>query len=220
MGTETVTQSSDNDSLLIRAANGDSIALERLFTQYAARLKSMIQLRLHHRLRGRLDPSDVLQEAYLEVTKQLDDWLRDPPESIYLWLRKVALNKLSEIHRSHLDVQARDVTREVSILGLGGPAADSVTLAVHLLAGIASPSQAAIKAEERFKLQQVLDSLDPLDREVIALRHFEHLNSKETAAVLGLSKSGASSRYIRAMRRLHAVLAESGRDHERFGEAN
>ena len=131
------------------------------------------------------------------------------PSHFFLWLRKVTVTKLVEIHRRHLDVQARDVSREVSIVGLGEPAADSVSLAAQLLGRITSPSQAAIKAEERFHLQQVLESLDPVDREVIALRHFEQLDNAETAAVLGLSKSGASSRYVRAMRRLHTALADS-----------
>jgi len=204
--------------LLQRAAEGNDSARQELLLQHADRLKAMIRLRLNHRLRGRLDPSDVLQEAFLDVTKRLDECLQDPPESFFLWLRKVTVTKLAEIHRHHLDVQARDADREISILGLGEPAADSVSLAAHLLGRVTSPSQAAIKAEERFKLQQLLDSLDPVDREVIALRHFEQLDSAETAAVLGLSKSGASSRYIRAMRRLHTVMVGAGSsgtsDHE------
>ncbi len=156
-----------------------------------------------------MDPSDVLQEAFLEAIKRLDECLQDPPQSFFLWIRKVAVTKLAEIHRHHLDVQAHDAHREVSIVGQAEPAADSASLAAQLLGQITSPSQAAIRAEERCQLQQVLDALDPVDREVIALRHFEQLDSEETAAVLGLSKSGASSRYIRAMRRLHAVMADS-----------
>jgi RNA polymerase sigma-70 factor (ECF subfamily) len=65
-----------------------------------------------------------------------------------------------------------------------------------------------MKAEMRVRLQEALDAMDPLDREVIALRHFEQLDSTETAQVLGLSKSGASSRYIRAMKRLKEMLKE------------
>lgn len=204
-----MTSPGDTERLLRRAAGGDVSAQHALFAQHQGRLKALVQLRLHRRLRGRLDPSDVLQEAYLDVVRQLDSCLENPPESFFLWLRKVVVTTLAEIHRRHLDVKARDVDREVSIVGAGEPAADSVSLAAQLLGRITSPSQAAIRAEERFRLQQVLDSLDPVDREVIALRHFEQLDSQETAAVLGLSKSGASSRYVRAMRRLHAVLIDS-----------
>ena len=200
----------DIDELLRRAVGGDGVARQELFSRHEERLKAMIRLRLHRGLRGRLDASDVLQEAFLDVVKKLDECLQAPPQSFYLWLRKVTVTKLAEIHRHHLDVQARNVAREVTIVGLGEPAADSVSLAAQLLGQITSPSQAAVKAEERLHLQQVLESLDPVDREVIALRHFEQLNSEETAAVLGLSKSGASSRYIRAMRRLHAELSDTG----------
>ena len=65
-----------------------------------------------------------------------------------------------------------------------------------------------MRAEARQRLQQALDNMDDVDREVIALRHFEHLNSQETANVLGMSKSGASSRYTRAMDRLREELAK------------
>jgi len=220
MGTDIVDKSGYTEELLQRAAEGDDSARQELLMQYSDRLKAMIRLRLNRRLRGRLDPSDVLQEAFLDVTKRLDECLQDPPKSFFLWLRKVTVTKLTEIHRHHLDVQARDAEREISILGLGEPAADSVSLAAHLLGRITSPSHAAIKAEERFKLQQLLDSLDPVDREVIALRHFEQLDSAETAAVLGLSKSGASSRYVRAMRRLHSVLADGVDSSELSTEGN
>jgi len=202
-----VTQTNDADELLHRAIDGDDSARQELFSHHEDRLKAMLRLRLHRGLRGRVDPSDVLQDAFLDVVKQLDECLKHPPRSFFLWLRKIVITKLAEVHRHHLDVQGRDVGREVSIVGLGEPAADSASLAAQLLGQITSPSQAAIKAEQRLELQQVLDGLDPVDREVIALRHFEQLDSEEAAAVLGLSKSGASSRYVRAMRRLHAVLA-------------
>ena len=88
------------------------------------------------------------------------------------------------------------------------PPADSVSLAAQLLGQFTSPSHAAIKAEMRQRLQGILDTMEPVDREVIALRHFEQLTSEETAVVLGMSKSGASSRYIRAMKRLKERLSE------------
>lgn len=201
-------QSSQTAQLIQRAAAGDEEARQELLSRHQERLKATIRLRLHHRLRGRLDPSDVLQEAYLEVVKRLDECLRDPPRSFFLWIRKVTLTKLAEIHRRRLDVQARDVDREASIVGLGEPAANSASLAAQLLGRFSSPSQAAMKAELRIQLQQALDSMDGIDREVISLRHFEQLDSEETATVLGMSKSGASSRYVRAMKRLHTALSQ------------
>jgi RNA polymerase sigma-70 factor (ECF subfamily) len=82
------------------------------------------------------------------------------------------------------------------------PAASSASLAAQLLGRSISPSQAAIKAEARLRVQEVLNSMQPVDREVMALRHFEQLNNAEVAATLGINESTASSRYLRALNRL------------------
>jgi RNA polymerase sigma-70 factor (ECF subfamily) len=190
------------------AAGGDEAALQQLFSMHGERLKRMVRLRLNRRLQGRLDSSDVLQEAYLDVSRKLEEYARNPEAPFFLWLRTMTGLKLAEIHRRHLGTQMRDADRDVSIYRGALPAANSVSLAAHLLGTLTSPSQAAIKAEMRVRLQEALDAMDPLDREVIALRHFEQLDSVETAHVLGLSKSGASSRYIRAMKRLKEMLEE------------
>ncbi|MGF1581906.1 MAG: sigma-70 family RNA polymerase sigma factor [Gemmataceae bacterium] len=195
-------------NLVRRAAAGDEQALQTLFSQHSERLKRMLRLRLNRRLQGRIDSSDILQEAYLEIAKKLDEYLQNPEMSFFLWLRQMTGMKLAELHRQHLDTQKRDANRDVSIYRGALPAANSVSLAAQLLGQLTTPSEAAIKAEQRLRLQEVLDSMDPVDREIIALRHFEHLNSEEAAQVLGMSKSGASSRYVRALKRLKQTLSE------------
>jgi RNA polymerase sigma-70 factor (ECF subfamily) len=72
---------------------------------------------------------------------------------------------------------------------------------------LTTPSRAAIRAEVQIKIQEALNAMDPIDREVLALRHFEELNNNETAAVLGIHKAAASNRYVRALRRLKEILA-------------
>jgi RNA polymerase sigma-70 factor, ECF subfamily len=200
--------SSANEDLVRRAAAGNSLALNDLLEAHRDRLKRMIRLRLNRRLQGRLDASDVLQEAYLEISRRLDEYLQNPAAPFFLWLRKMAGLKLAEIHRRHLGTQMRDADRDLSIYRGALPAANSVSLAAQLLGELTSPSEAVVKAEMRVRLQEALDSMDPIDREIIALRHFEQLNSEESAEVLGMSKSGASSRYIRALKRLRSMLAE------------
>ena len=101
--------------MLRRAQSGDSHALEKVFTRYRARLRRMVKLRLDRRLQGRVDPSDVIQEAYLEVSRKLAEYLRDPSLPFFLWLRLVTGQKLALVHRQHLGVQARDAGREVSL---------------------------------------------------------------------------------------------------------
>ena len=146
-------------------------------------------------LAGRVDDSDVLQEAFLDVSRHLDDYLKQAPGPFFLWLRHMTGLKLAEIHRRHLGTQLRNADREVTLHRGGMPMADSVSLAAQLLGTLTTPSQAAIKAETRLLVQEALNSMDPIDREVLALKHFEQLSMSEIAVVLGLSKAGTGSRY-------------------------
>src|SRR5947209_5337825 len=198
----------DEQELLHRAAAGDEEAMRALFSRHRDKLKRMVHLRLSRRLAGRVDDSDVLQEAYLEVARRLDEYLREPKAPFFLWLRQLTALKLAEVHRRHLGTQLRDADREVTLHRGGLPLADSVSLAAQLLGTLTTPSQAAIKAETRLLVQEALNSMDPIDREVLALKHFEQLTTSEIAEVLGLSRAGAGSRYLRAIKRLRAILEQ------------
>ena len=207
--TEITTESvSDEPDLLRRAAEGDQEALRALFERYRDRLKRMVHLRLSRRLAGRIDDSDVVQEAYLDVSKRLDEYLQGPPTSFFLWLRNVTALKLAEVHRRHLGTQLRHAGREVTLHRGGLPMADSVSLAAQLLGKLTAPSQAAIRAETRLLVQEALNGMEPIDREVLALKHFEQLSTAEIAEVLGLSKAGAGSRYLRAIKRLRTIVEQ------------
>jgi RNA polymerase sigma-70 factor (ECF subfamily) len=196
----------DSSSLVRRAAEGDEEALRKLFSAHRNRLKRMIELRLSRRLSGRVDDSDVLQEAYVEIARKLPEYAREPKLPLFLWMRHLTALKLVEVHRRHLGSQIRDADREVTLHRGCLPMADSVSLAAQFLGTLTAPSQAAIKAETRLLVQEALNSMDPTDREVVALKHFEQLSIAEIAQVLGLSKAGAGSRYLRAVKRLRAIL--------------
>lgn len=198
---------SQNDDLLRRAREGDADALAALFEHYRERLRRMVRLRLDRRLSGRVDSSDVLQEAYLEASRRLADYARNPALPFFLWLRLVTGQKLTDFHRAHLGTKMRDAGQEVSLYRGALPQASSVSLAEQLLGRLTSASQAAIRAEHKLLVQQALNSMDAIDREVLTLRHFEQLSNEETALVLGLKKSAASNRYIRALRRLKEILS-------------
>jgi RNA polymerase sigma-70 factor (ECF subfamily) len=194
--------------VLRRAAAGDEEALRELFARYHDRLKRMVHLRLSRRLAGRVDDSDVLQEAFVEVARKLPEYVQEPKLPPFLWMRHLTALKLTEVHRRHLGTQLRDADREVTLHRGGLPLADSVSLAAQLLGTLTTPSQAAIKAETRMLVQEALNGMDPIDREVLALKHFEQLSTTEIAEVLGLSKAGAGSRYLRAIKRLRAILEQ------------
>jgi RNA polymerase sigma-70 factor (ECF subfamily) len=206
MGPIMTSNSSESADLLERAARGDQQALGDLLGRHWERLRRMVQLRLDRRLQGRLDPSDVLQETYFEVARSLAEYLRNPALPFFLWLRLLTGRKLQALHRRHLGTQARDAGREVSLYHGALPQASSASLAAQLLGHFTSPSQAAVRAELQVRLQEVLNGMDPLDREVLALRHFEQLSNAETARVLGLKEAAASNRFVRALKRLKEIL--------------
>jgi RNA polymerase sigma-70 factor (ECF subfamily) len=200
-------QPDNSAELLQRAAAGDQQAVNELFMCYRDRLRTMVRLRLNRRLQGRVDPSDVLQEAYLEICKHFPDYARAPAMPFYLWLRHITGQKLITIHRQHLGAQMRDADREVSLYRGALPQTSSASLAAQLLGRFTSVSQAALRAELQVQVQEALNRMEPLDREVLALRHFEMLTNAETAAVLGIKKSAASNRYVRALERLKDILS-------------
>jgi len=208
MGTTMNSDSGTSSDLANLAATGDVHALEELLQVYRERLRQIVGFRIDPRARSRFDESDVVQESYVEVIRRFPEYLRDRRMSLFVWVRFITCQKLVELHRHHLGVQARDVHREVSLHHGPLPEATSACLAAQLLGRSASPSQAAINAEMKLQLQQALNTMDPLDREVLALRHFEHLENAEVAEVLGITPSGTSSRYLRALKRLRQILDE------------
>src|SRR5262245_28706482 len=196
----------DLAELIGRAAAADPAAVGELFRRHYDRLRRLVHLRLDHRLRGRLDPSDVLQDAFLEYARSLPEYVKNPEAPFYLWLRYITGRKLQALHRRHLGTRMRDAGREVSLHRVAFPEASSVSLAAQLLGKLTAPSQAMLRAELQLQVQQALNEMEPLDREVLALRHYEQLNNQETAQVLGLSEAAASIRFIRALRRLKNLL--------------
>jgi RNA polymerase sigma-70 factor (ECF subfamily) len=149
----------------------------------------------------------VIQEAFVDAVVRLEDYLRAPTYPLFLWLRLLVGERLLKLHRHHLGTQMRDAAREVSIYRGALPAASSAALAAQLLGKHTSPTQAAVRAERMMRLEQALNTLDAIDREVLSLRHFEEMTLAETALALGIEESAAAKRYIRALKRLKASLA-------------
>jgi RNA polymerase sigma-70 factor (ECF subfamily) len=208
MVTRVAANPSETLNLLARARSGDRDALNDIFARYRERLRRMIDIRLDWRLQARIDASDVIQDAFLDVATRLDDYLRDPKLPLFLWLRLVVGEQLTNLHRHHLGAQMRDPRREVSLYQGALPEASSAVLAAQLLGKHTSPTQAAVRAERMLRMQEAINGLEPIDREVIALRNFEQLTRAETAQVLGIEEAAAAKRYIRALKRLKTALAD------------
>jgi RNA polymerase sigma-70 factor, ECF subfamily len=182
--------------------------LAELFTRHRDRLRFAVQLRLDRRLKARVDPSDVLQEAFLEASRRLEEYVLEPPMPVFIWLRWLTGRKLVDVHRHHLRFQKRTPAREVSLERGWGPPSQTWVLAERLLGRELSPSQAAIQAETKAQVEATLDRMDEMDREIVALRHFECLSAQEAADVLGIKLETAKKRYVRAMLRIRRSLME------------
>jgi RNA polymerase sigma-70 factor (ECF subfamily) len=200
--------SSGTNRLLRQAADGDGASWGALLTRHEGRLRRMIAFRLDPRLQGRIDPDDVIQEVNLAASEHLADYLGRPTMPVFLWLRGIAGNKLLELHRRHLGTPMRDARKEVSLHRGALPGATSAALAAQLLGQQTRPSEAAVRAEAKIRLQEALNGMDPLDREVLALRHFEQLTNAEVARVLQIKEATAGKRHLRALERLREILAQ------------
>jgi RNA polymerase sigma-70 factor (ECF subfamily) len=195
-----------NDDLLEAAQKGDERALAVLVERHRERLERMVRLRMDRRLQGRVDPADVVQEAYLAVRSKFVQYKADSQLPFFLWLRLEVGQKLVDLHRFHLGTQMRDAGQEVSLHRGALPQVDSVSLAEQLLGKLTTASRAAMRAELKIRVQEALNSMDPQDREVLILRHFEELSNSEAAYVLGIKPTAAVNRYVRALKRLKAVF--------------
>ena len=201
---------SDNtdDPRVSRAVAGDEAAMAELFDEHRDRLKRMIELRLNRKLHGRVDASDVLQETYVDLAKQLKNYSEDPAIPFFIWLRRITVQRLIMVHRKHLGTAMRDAAMEVNLQRSAAPEASSVFLASHLVGQLTTVSQRVLRDERQDKLREVLDNLDNNDREIIALRHFEHLTIAEIASLYDVTEASAGMRHLRALRKLKKHLGQ------------
>lgn len=199
--------SDESAELVRRIKTGDQDAFASLFLLFRPRLWRFINLRLHPQLRGRVDPDDVLQEFWLRATARIDYFPDAASPAGYIWFRMILTQTLIELQRRHLGAEKRSANRERSLNGGWSPESTSYSLAVQLSGNANSPSAAIQRAELVNQLESALQGLDDIDREVLALRHFEELSNAETAMALNLTVAAASKRYIRALQRLKGILA-------------
>lgn len=184
--------------------------LTEMLVVHRERLCRMVALRMDRRLKGRLDASDVIQEAFFEAAERFDEFQRQPAQSFFLWLRFLTLQQLMIAARRHLTTQARAAGKEVDLAATGAAEISSAGLADIILDSGTSPSEAAARQERATQLQAALETMDANDREILFLRHFEQLTNAETAQTLKIEPAAASQRYFRALKRLREILENLG----------
>jgi RNA polymerase sigma-70 factor (ECF subfamily) len=196
-------------SLENRALAGEEAALAALMACERPALERMIGLRLDPRLAPRVRIADLIDEAFREVRCRLPEFVSQHAGTmpLRLWFRRVVEEQLLIIHRDLLGTTADDATLAVSLQPGGWRRARSASLAAQLLGKITSTSRAAIRAEQRLAVQDVLNAMDPIDRENLVLRHLEHLPNADVAVILGLDPADSSQRYAHALIRLKQEIS-------------
>ena len=196
------------EEIRARLTAGDPDGLALAFDYYRKRLRQTIQLRMDRRLNGRLDPSDVLQEAFFTAARDLPRYIAQPDAPLFVWLHGVTVRSLQDLHREHLVAEKRAVSREAGVFSAGNGVQSGDVLSEIVVDSLTSPSSVILRDERRQQVLQGLAEIDEIDREILILRHFELLSNDETAMILGLSRTAASNRYIRSLQRLQSVLSE------------
>ncbi|HLJ98182.1 MAG TPA: sigma-70 family RNA polymerase sigma factor [Gemmataceae bacterium] len=195
--------SAETACLLQQIRNGERVATDQLFARHRPELRRLVRLRLDPKLRPRLDPSDVVQEAQMEALRRLNDYLQEPPMPFRLWLRKITYDRLLMVRRQHVRAERRTVERDVAL-----PDQSSLLLAQQLLASGSSPSEQLAKRELSRRVNRAIGELAESDREILLMRNFEGLTNREVSQLLGISLAAASQRYGRALLRLRKILLD------------
>ncbi len=201
-----ITDLRTDEELKHAAREGDECALAVLIERHRDRLERMVRLRMDRRLQGRVDPADVIQDAYLAMRGKFALRGAESGLPVFLWLRLEVGQKLIDVHRFHLGTKMRDAGQEVSLHRGAVPQVTSLSLTEYLLGKLTTASRALSRAELKFRVQEALNRMDPNDREVLILRHFEELSNAEAAQVLGIKPTAAVNRYVRALNRLKDVF--------------
>lgn len=192
--------------LLDRVRSGDADAVNSLLKRHRDVIKQMIDRRMDRGVRQRVDASDIVQDVMIEANRRLGDYLANPTMPFQLWLRHMARDRLVDAHRRHRVAATRSVDREVPLVIPSTGDQSQVDMGGQITDRGLTPAAAATWHELERRFAAAVELLEEGDRQIVLLRHFEHLSTAEVAEVLGLSKPAAGMRYLRAMRRLRVLL--------------
>lgn len=209
--TKSIWASDDQTETLLGAAReGDSDAVNRLLEKHRGPIRRLVEMRLDRKVQQRVDVSDVVQDVMIEASGRLEKYLSDPSMAFHLWLRQIAWDRIIDTYRRHRVSAKRNMDREQPMAAAAGPNQSTMELAVQLCDPRLTPSAAATQREIAAKVEAAVEKMNDQDREIILMRHYEHLSNLEIAEVLGLNPPAASMRYLRAVRRLREMLEKDG----------
>jgi RNA polymerase sigma-70 factor (ECF subfamily) len=192
-------------NLLQGAEQGDRDAVDKLMDRHRDSLHRMIRCRLNPGVAGRVDASDIVQEALLTASRRLADYLQNPRMPFHAWLRQLARDRLADAYRHEL-ADKRAVGREQAM-----PAHDASSLdpVAQIRDAELTPAAMLLRKEFAARFHQALDQLQDESREIVLMRHAEQLTNSQAAELLGISEPAAGMRYLRALRQLKSILGDS-----------
>jgi RNA polymerase sigma-70 factor (ECF subfamily) len=200
-------ENSSGTNQLLRCVPEEPGALAQLFARHKERLRRMVRLRLDPRLRGRLDSSSVLDLVYQDFCRRIEESRDQESLPFYLWLRQVAGQRLQLLCQEHLVDQVEPSGKEITLYRGALPAVNTVALAAQLLGQPTSTTRADARAQAQIRLQDALNNMDPMEREILILCHFEDLSNAEAAVVLGVEPKVAGQGYVRAVKKLKEIMS-------------
>jgi len=195
--------------LLANAKEGSEEAIGKLLDRHRDALRRMVQMRLDRKIQRRVDVSDIVQDVLFEANRRLSKYLQEPKMPFHLWLRHMARDRIIDAHRRHRVSAKRSVDREKPLTSPANVDRSTMEIAAQLCDPAITPAAAATMHELARRFEAAIDELEERDREVLLMRHFEHLTNQEVAQALSLTEPAASMRYLRALRRLRALIAET-----------
>ena len=199
-------QDDRTERLLDAAREGDHSAVNELLQRHRKPIRRLVEMRLDRKVQRRVDVSDVVQDVMVEASGRLERYLDDPVMAFHLWLRQIAWDRIIDTYRRHRVSAKRNMDREQPMTAPTGPDQSTVELAVQLCDPQLTPAAAATQKEIALQVEGIIEELSEQDREIILMRHYEHLSNLEVAQVLGLNPPAASMRYLRAIRRLRELM--------------
>lgn len=178
---------------------GDLAALGKLMDEHRPQLVAMVRRRIDSRLAQRLDPEEIVSEAFLLAKSKYAGFKESPEVSPYAWLYRITVDCLIEAWRRE-SREKRDLKRDLPL-----PENSSLRMIQTLMHSGTSPSEAAMRAENAERIRKSLEVLKHRDKEILWMRHFDQLSYQDIADILEITENAATVRHVRALERLRKL---------------
>ncbi len=194
----------DAQLLLNQARGGSEKALGQLLESYSRYLTLLARVQIGRRLQGKVDPSDVVQETFLEAHRQIANFRGNSEGELVAWLRRILAGQIALTLRRFLGTKGRDLKLERELAAQLDQSSE--ILDGGLVASNSTPSQHASRREQALLLADALDRLPEDYREVIILRHLEGLSFAEVSQRMERSEDSVQKLWVRALANLRRSL--------------